>query len=206
MYSTGNVLLHLLDVERRMGLLVSQETFRTDSISTKYCSSKSCSHFTPVTKNIYGMASLYLDTKVDVICDHQKYSIQERIDQYMVDKIIRKCICGTGNITRSRKIISTPILLHISCTDILTDRVDPYIDPSITRMGYIYDLVGVGYGDGAHFTGSFFTSGGTYEYDGMKNGGLCRMSGDDSHFFFEPRKSNYSYKKVPNFLWYKRRN
>ena len=82
---------------------------------------------------------------------------------YMADEIIKKCPCGTGNITRSRKVTSTPLLLHNSCSNLLTLTDDPLIDPILTRMECIYDLVAVGYGDGSHFTGSFYNNRVAYE-------------------------------------------
>ena len=53
--------------------------------------------------------------------------------------------------------------------------LEPTIDSSMTIMGYYYDLMAVRYGDGIHFTGTFFYDGAGYDYDGCQNGGMCRL-------------------------------
>ena len=54
------------------------------------------------------------------------------------------------------------------------------IDPFMTIMGFHWDLVAVGYGDGIHFTGTFSFDGAAYEYDGSRNSGLCRLMNRES--------------------------
>ena len=66
-------------------------------------------------------------------------------------------------------ITRTPLLLYISCAEILSSRDDPIIDPSITIMGLHNNLVAVDYGDGMHFTGTFVFDGAAYEYDGSRS-------------------------------------
>ena len=204
-YSVESVYNHLLNIERQHGQLVTQESFTIDKRNSVTCSDEYCT-LENLPQNSYELEALLLDTP-SIIMDEKGFTIQDRIKHLMLDKWkLSKCSCGKGTKILSNCVITrTPLLLYISCAEILSSRDDPIIDPSITIMGFNYDLVAVGYGDGTHFTGTFSYGGAAYEYDGCRNSGLCRlMNSEDSPFVFEPKAGSYSYKRTPTILWYKR--
>ena len=204
-HSDASVYNHPLYIEKQHGQLVTQESFTIDKRNSVTCSNEYCS-LENLPQNSYELEALLLNTP-SVIMDEKGFTIRDRIKHLMLDKWkLSECSCGEGTkILSSCVITRTPLLLYISCAEILSSRDDPIIDPSITIMGFNYDLVAVGYGDGTYFTGTFSCGGAAYEYDGCRNCGLCRlMNSEGSPFVFEPKAGSYSYKRTPTILWYKR--